>query len=72
MLKMSWGDLPKWQHLLSLLNDVLDLSKIAADKLELNCSDVNLDSLMADVYTLMRVSALDKTYRLSLSPQVCL
>lgn len=48
------------KHLLSLLNDVLDLSKIAVDKLELNLSDVNLDSLMADVFTLMRVSALDK------------
>ncbi|OUS72091.1 hybrid sensor histidine kinase/response regulator [Pseudoalteromonas sp. A601] len=48
------------KHLLSLLNDVLDLSKIAADKLELTCTDVNLDSLMADVFTLMRVSALDK------------
>ncbi|MFY8328678.1 response regulator [Pseudoalteromonas sp. ZZD1] len=48
------------KHLLSLLNDVLDLSKIAADKLELTCADVNLDSLMADVFTLMRVSALDK------------
>ncbi|NMR24875.1 response regulator [Pseudoalteromonas sp. NEC-BIFX-2020_015] len=48
------------KHLLSLLNDVLDLSKIAADKLELSCSNVNLDSLMADVFTLMRVSALDK------------
>jgi len=48
------------KHLLSLLNDVLDLSRIAADKLELSRSDVNLDSLMADVFTLMRVSALDK------------
>lgn len=48
------------RHLLSLLNDVLDLSKIAADKLEITCTDVNLDSLMADVFTLMRVSALDK------------
>ena len=57
------------KHLLSLLNDVLDLSKIAADKLELNCSDVNLDSLMADVYTLMRVSALDKGLTLKFESQ---
>ena len=40
------------KHLLSLLNDVLDLSKIAADKLELTLSEVNLDSMLADVYTL--------------------
>lgn len=48
------------KHLLSLLNDVLDLSKIAADKLELTLTEVNLDSMLADVYTLMRVSVLDK------------
>ena len=39
------------KHLLSLLNDVLDLSKIAVDKLELSLSEVNLDSLMADEFT---------------------
>jgi two-component system sensor histidine kinase/response regulator len=60
------------KHLLSLLNDVLDLSKIAADKLELNCSDVNFDSLMADVYTLMRVSALDKGLKLKFESQQAL
>ncbi len=60
------------KHLLSLLNDVLDLSKIAADKLELNCSDVNLDSLMADVYTLMRVCALDKGLSLKFESQQAL
>ncbi|AZN34256.1 hybrid sensor histidine kinase/response regulator [Pseudoalteromonas sp. Xi13] len=52
------------KHLLSLLNDVLDLSKIAADKLELTLSEVNLDSMLADVYTLMRVSVLDKGLKL--------
>lgn len=60
------------KHLLSLLNDVLDLSKIAADKLELNCCDVNLDSLMTDVYTLMRVSALDKGLTLNFESQQAL
>lgn len=60
------------KHLLSLLNDVLDLSKIAADKLELNCCDVNLDSLMADVYTLMRVSAVDKGLSLRFESQQAL
>lgn len=60
------------KHLLSLLNEVLDLSKIAADKLELNCCDVNLDSLMADVYTLMRVSAVDKGLSLRFESQQAL
>ncbi|WP_404340972.1 response regulator [Pseudoalteromonas mariniglutinosa] len=60
------------QHLLSLLNDVLDLSKIAADKLELTSSDVNFDSLMADVYTLMHVSAVDKGLSLRFESQQAL
>ncbi|MEM5513187.1 response regulator [Pseudoalteromonas sp. AS84] len=57
------------KHLLSLLNDVLDLSKIAADKLELTLSEVNLDSMLADVYTLMRVSVLDKGLTLRFESQ---
>jgi len=48
------------KHLLSLLNNMLDLSKIAADKLELNISDVNLDALIADVYALMTIPSTDK------------
>ena len=48
------------KHLLSLLNNMLDLSKIAADKLELNLSEVNLDALIADVYALMSIPATDK------------
>lgn len=48
------------KHLLSLLNDVLDLSKIAADKLELNCGPINLDSFIADVFFLLQINAHDK------------
>tara|TARA_R110000751_G_scaffold307911_2_gene435219 strand:+ start:30385 stop:32358 length:1974 start_codon:yes stop_codon:yes gene_type:complete len=54
------------KHLLSLLNDVLDLSKIAAKKLELTPTTFNLNSFMADIYTLMQVSANDKGIELSL------
>ncbi|MFT6895964.1 MAG: two-component system sensor histidine kinase/response regulator [Paraglaciecola sp.] len=55
------------KHLLSLLNNMLDLSKIAADKLELNITEVSLDSLIADVYALMRVAAHDKGLTLTIS-----
>jgi signal transduction histidine kinase/BarA-like signal transduction histidine kinase len=54
------------KHLLSLLNDVLDLSKIAAKKLELAPSTFNLNSFLVDIYTLMLVSANDKGIELSL------
>lgn len=54
------------KHLLSLLNDVLDLSKIAAKKLELTPTTFNLNSFMADIYTLMQVSANDKGIELSM------
>jgi two-component system sensor histidine kinase/response regulator len=57
------------KHLLSLLNNMLDLSKIAADKLELNITEVSLDSLMADVYALMRVAANDKGLILTISSE---
>lgn len=59
------------RHLLNLLNDILDLSKIAADKLELNKSSINVDHLVTDVLSLLRVSAVDKglnLYAESLTP----
>tara|TARA_R110002153_G_scaffold110189_1_gene251168 strand:- start:40702 stop:42672 length:1971 start_codon:yes stop_codon:yes gene_type:complete len=55
------------KHLLSLLNDVLDLSKIAAKKLELALSTFNLNSFLVDIYTLMQVSANDKGIELTLT-----
>lgn len=55
------------KHLLNLLNDVLDLSKIAADRLEINTSKVDVGSLIVDVYTLLRVNAIDKGLNITLA-----
>jgi two-component system, sensor histidine kinase and response regulator len=55
------------KHLLSLLNDVLDLSKIAADKLELNPTPIELDSFIADVFFLLQINAQDKGLKLQMT-----
>jgi len=54
------------KHLLGLLNNVLDLSKIAADKLELNYSPVNLNNFIVDLYSLMSVTAKDRGISLNI------
>ena len=48
------------KHLLSLLNDLLDMSRIMADKLELNVKRVNLASFLTDIHSLMQLNAKDK------------
>lgn len=60
------------QHLLSLLNDVLDLSKIEAGKFELEVKAVNLLEFLSDLYHLMQVKAKDKNIELNFTADTAL
>ena len=48
------------QHLLTLINDVLDLSKLTADKLELRYSDFDLARFLNDIVTVFQIRAEEK------------
>ncbi len=47
-------------HLLTLINDILDLAKIEARKLELYLTDIHLDSFLSDVAGIIQMRALEK------------
>ncbi|MEL7036470.1 MAG: PhnD/SsuA/transferrin family substrate-binding protein [Cyanobacteria bacterium J06592_8] len=48
------------QHLLTLINDILDLSKIEAQKLELYPSDIDFNLVLENVVDLIQMRALQK------------
>ncbi|MCY7406597.1 MAG: response regulator [Alkalinema sp. CAN_BIN05] len=59
-------------HLLSLINDVLEMSKIEAGRHSLERSDFNLHHVLEDLYTMMVSKAQTKTlqFNLNIAPSV--
>jgi len=56
------------QHLLRLINDILDLARIDAGKLELSSSEINLQAFLEIVCETMRVRADDKGLQFVFDP----
>jgi two-component system, NtrC family, sensor kinase len=60
------------QHLLSLINDILDLSKIEAGRMELELSDFDVPTAIDNALTLVRERAGRRNITLQMSVDECL
>ncbi len=60
------------EHLLALINDILDISKIEAGKLAVESIAISPLQLLRDVESLMRVRATEKGIRLVIAPETAI
>ncbi len=59
-------------HLLELINDILDLSRIEAGKLEIDVQLCELPQLLSDIHSLMQVRAQEKQLELRIRIDGCI
>ena len=57
------------RHLLNLINDILDISKIEAGQLSLSLNDYSMEEVIASVYTSVEALAAEKSLGLQLNIQ---
>jgi len=58
-------------HLLSIINDILDLSKVVAGKMELTVSEIRLKPFLKNCLSMFREIAQDRGIRLSIEMEDC-
>ncbi len=56
------------RHLLSIINDILDLSKIEANKLQLECVDFHLSAIVDNIASIISQSATEKGLQIKIHP----